>query len=323
MKTIKILLIICCIFLIQNITKAQTIDSLVSDIYHIDKKNIPFIKMPYFDVQKEKQDNPLKYGKVFLTDISPTNSGIWQTLDSGKIWHIGIYSKDAFSLGIIIKNFNIPKGAVLNIYNTTKQKIVETFDYNYTLEILPIYKIAGDSIIIEYYQPNNSEFESEFTIYKIVHAYINSSKHAQQPPNPSSINSRVGINCPAGDNWQDEKHSVVWIESNGYEGTGYLINNTNYDRTPYVLTAHHVIPNETIASETIFYFNYESETCSGTTGSKDQFRRSAWLKSTGGHLVHDYSLLELKQTIPLGYEPYYAGWNRSNVLPQEITTNKN
>lgn len=53
---------------------------------------------------------------------------------------------------------------------------------------------------------------------------------------------QVNINCPEGQNWQDEKKRIAMILVSGYQiCTGSLVNNTEMDFKPYFLTADHCI----------------------------------------------------------------------------------
>ncbi|MBT32111.1 MAG: hypothetical protein CMO01_20825 [Thalassobius sp.] len=138
----------------------------------------------------------------------------------------------------------------------------------------------------------------------------------------------VNINCSEGDLWKDVSHSVVRIlvRSNNAIGwcSGVLMNNTNQDFTPYILTAMHCGMNsitEEVLSQTnfdkwIFFFNYEVDDCSGIFSSSDvteQYVTGADLISYsddgGGERGSDFLLLRLQSDIPEEYNPVFAGWS--------------
>lgn len=55
----------------------------------------------------------------------------------------------------------------------------------------------------------------------------------------ASEGCHVNANCPAGNNWNNEKNSVAMIVANGtVQCTGSLIMNTCNTNTPYFLTAN-------------------------------------------------------------------------------------
>jgi lysyl endopeptidase len=122
----------------------------------------------------------------------------------------------------------------------------------------------------------------------------------------------VDINCPEGNGWQDQKRSVVKVVIHGTTlCSGALINNTNQDRRPYVLTAWHCLCNQDGVDNSIFYFNYESSECSGGDGPANQSISGGTFRAARGY--SDFSLLELSEDPPVSWSPYYAGWDRNTA----------
>ncbi|MBL0109307.1 MAG: hypothetical protein IPP52_19060 [Ignavibacteria bacterium] len=87
--------------------------------------------MPEFDSRKFLEedaavanipDMPMRYGKIFETELTLNNSGTWQTLSDGsRIWRLGIRSDNAMSLNLAYKNFYMPEGATFFVYNPNKK----------------------------------------------------------------------------------------------------------------------------------------------------------------------------------------------------------
>ena len=261
---------------------------------------------------------PYRFAKVFPVNFSTENSGIWiEDEKDNKIWFLKIKSEDAYSINLILENFIIPKGAKLFIYNSEKTHLIGAFtsQNNKKSKILPTAFISGDEIIIEYSEPKNADFHSEFNISSVSHDYRDFYKNDSQW-------CEVNINCSEGDNWQTVKHSVCKYTynegSSTYICTGVLLANTSMDNTPYFLTANHCVNNESAANSMVLYFNYESETCEGTTGSETQTLSGTSLRATAdSHL--DFSLLELTSLPPENYLPFYAGWNRNSNISSNTT----
>lgn len=105
-------------------------------------------------------------------------------------------------------------------------------------------------------------------------------------------------------------------------GTGWcsceLINNTDNDYTPYVLTADHCIDevgldaiNNNNASQWIFYWEYERTGCSNS--GSPTLRTTTGATVVANNSVSDFALLLLTQNPRnvLGVKPYYLGWDRS------------
>ena len=127
----------------------------------------------------------------------------------------------------------------------------------------------------------------------------------------------MNVNCPDGLPWTPQRNSAVMLVS-GSSGfcSGALINNTQNDGKPYVLTANHCYSNP---ANWIFRFNWQSTTCSNPAASPSfQSLSGAVLRSR--RTPSDFCLVEItgglvNGTVPLDYNPYFAGWDNSGTIP--------
>jgi len=279
---------------------------------------------PYFNykqlIEKDKQlskSKKYRFGKTHKVDISPKNYGTWQTLTNGyKIWTLEIHSQKAFAIGLLFNKFHLNKNVKLFVYSTDKKNIKGAFTnqnnkINNKFSIIPV---NGDKIIIELNVPANIKY-GELNIFGIMHDYRG--LFAKEKILKSSGSCNVNVNCTEGDDWQDEKRAVAkYLFTSGdyaYACTGALINNTAQNDKPYFLTANHCISKNEEAESATFIFNYESATCSGTTGSEEQSISVATLLSTDSDNKLDFTLLELSVDLPNAYNAYFAGWNRATT----------
>lgn len=262
-----------------------------------------------------------KYAHEFFIEKSIENSGNWTVLSNGqRVWNLAITSPGAYSLSIVFDQFRLPKGALLFIYNYTSDRILGAYTEknNKASRRFAIEPLAGEDLIIEYIEPLNPEFKAELKLGRVYHDFKNVFRilDSNKLGNVGdSGDCNVDINCPQGLSWQTEKHAVCHISYGGYIASGALVNNTKNDGKPYILTAHHVINTDAIAEQAIFYFNYEMETCGGNTAIKSQTISGSSLRATTSRL--DFSLLEMSSIPPSAYQPYYAGWDRSGVVPSQ------
>ena len=68
----------------------------------------------------------------------------------------------------------------------------------------------------------------------------------------------------------------------------------------------------------MFYFNYQSTSCPGTSGSLNQsISGSTLLAQEDINSGPDFALLEISSDIPESYNPFYVGWSRVSSAPQE------
>lgn len=271
--------------------------------------------------EEESRLKHAKFAYEFKLAKTPDNSGIWTVLNTGqRIWNLAIASPGAFSLNLVFEKFRLPTGGKLFVYSYDSDRVLGAYTEknNKASGRFAIEPLAGDKLIIEYAEPLNPEFEAEIELGRVYHDYKNIFKELNSKSgNTKSISGdcNVNINCPEGFEWQVEKRAVCHITYRGWIASGALINNSKKDGRPYILTAHHVISKEADAELAIFYFNYEAESCEGTTGSKSQSISGSSLRATTDGL--DFTLLEMSSIPPSIYQPYYAGWDRSGDVPSK------
>ncbi|MBK8383500.1 MAG: T9SS type A sorting domain-containing protein [Ignavibacteria bacterium] len=285
------------------------------------------VTMPEFDSRKFLEedaavanipDMPMRYGKIFETELTLNNSGTWQTLSDGsRIWRLGIRSDNAMSLNLAYKNFYMPEGATFFVYNPNKNFVFGAFTKlnNSEDRQFATTPVPGNEIVLEYYEPVYSAGLGSLTVSQVVHAYKDIMGFNSVLELPCNIN----INCPIGAPWVEQKRSVSRITFNqggsGYLCSGALMNNTQNDRASYYLTAQHCQTDN--FSTMVFYFNYEASTCSGTSGPLNQTLTGSTLKAQ--NFDTDFQLLLLNNSVPAAYNAYFNGWDKSGAGPQNQT----
>ena len=250
-----------------------------------------------------------RYGILQPLSVDIKTEGVKTAIEGkGTIWRYEITSGMAYSLGIHFNSYHLPEGAKLFIYNERHDLILGAFTSlnNTTENQLSIAEFKGRNAIIEYFEPTNVEFSGTLKMGAISQAYKDIY---------AILNGRIGINCPEGRNWQDEKHAVcnmTFRESTGsYYCTGFLVNNVRQDGTPYFQTACHCIDNNNDASTLITYFNDEVLTCPNTDSIRN-FKTLSGAKFKAANTRSDFSLLLLNNFPPDSYLAYYAGWDVSD-----------
>ena len=281
------------------------------------------------DELNEKNGEMYMVARLIDVDFSMDNSGSWDYLPDGtKIWRLSITSEDAKALSIHYSEFYLPEGSQLFLYNTNKKQVIGAFtsqnnpreNRRFSTEI-----IEGETTTLEYIQPAGIEGEPVINIFKVSYIYrgvnglIGRYKSTKATGWGSSQACEVNINCPEGNNWQDEKRGVaeIYVIDGMSAGfcTGTLINNTNEDGTPYFLSADHCGGTSTDMDMWEFYFNYEASSCTtpGTEPSYNTIVGSTFRArgpQTGGS---DFLLLELDEVPPASYGVYYNGWDISTT----------
>ncbi|MBI90234.1 MAG: hypothetical protein CMG60_09125 [Candidatus Marinimicrobia bacterium] len=261
------------------------------------------------------QNKPYRFAKTIYVDLNMNNSGTWTNLDDGSsIWQLKIKSTGAHSLNLIYDVFNIPSGSEFFVYSENREMIIGAFtDYNHKphggFSTAPV---KGETIVLEYNQPENVEFNGEISIQSIAHDYRNIFLKNSSRGYGDSGSCNNNANCSEFSNWEDQINSVALILTSGGSRlcTGSLINNTEQDLTPYFLTANHCLGGN---NSWIFMFNYESPGCENQDGPTNMtVSGSTLLANNSGS---DFALLELNESIPEDYNVYYSGWDITGDTP--------
>ena len=324
MKLKILILSISILFCLPNISAQISHGGKPLSFENSSLKSIPVFNTPRVNYQQMIREDgeitgkakPFRFGKTHDVLLNPENYGVWQELPSGeKVWRLKIRSEKAFAIGLFFQDFYLNEGVKFFMYSADYSIIKGAFTSknNKKSRVFSTLPLPGDELVLELNIPKEMDY-GKFEISGIVHDYKNVfGKDSDAFKASGSCN--VNVNCPEGDDWQNEKRSVVkysYTDDSGgsYLCTGALINNTRQDASPYLLTASHCINSSTEAASALFIFNYESELCAGTTGSNSQTISSAGLTAATSGWTLDFSLLKLSIDPPTDYNVYYAGWNR-------------
>lgn len=258
--------------------------------------------------------------------------------DSGKVYLLKLISPTAYALQVYFDAFKIPKGSRMFIYDSEKTMFLGSFTHenNFVNNRFGTEFVKGNSLIIEYYEPNIVEFESQLHIERLVHTFLKLKHGPFSWNNPESSTGKgassceINVSCPLGYGWDREQRSVAIIlgefhQANSptiYNGfcSGAIINNTAQDGRPFFLTANHCIdPNRSLktnALDWIFLFNHATSTCndngSNVSSYLGQSIYGAFELRADGECspTTDYLLLELNTSAftLANYGVVYAGW---------------
>jgi hypothetical protein len=287
-----------------------------------DVNNIPFFvvesaeKLEQISKQgqfEESLDYKLdKFGETVDLAIDCRDIGRWSEINENLyVWHLGIVSDHASSLGIIFSTFRLELGSKLFFYTPNGNSVrgAFTFRNNKESEVFAISPIKGDSLIIELQVYGSPDSFGELIIGGVGVGFPTEFPQGNEKDGwfGWSDECETDINCVFDRNIQRQKYSVCRVlYNNTSRCTGTLINNTRKDGAPYVLTGGHCIKNESDAESAIFTFDYESPYCEGPDGTVKSISGSTLLSRTPNL---DFSLVQLSENPPVNYYPVYAGWD--------------
>lgn len=261
--------------------------------------------------QQETNNKTLRFAWPIATSISFANEAEERVSANGKrVQRLGIKVAGAKSIYLEISNFKLSEGDELYAWSEDKNFVLGAFTvYNNTsLQLLTIQPVPGDLIFLELVR-NRTE-QADFTIRQVYYDFLGIPGLLKDAYYGASDNCEVDVNCWEGNDWQREKRAVCRILSSGQLCSGTLVNNSREDARPFILTANHCINTSDQAHNSIYFFNYESESCYGPDGSVLQSLSGSELRATTYHL--DFTLTELFASIPPSFKPYFAGINFSD-----------
>jgi len=294
----------------------------------LSQDEIPRVQLKAPDPEKIHQEDqsrsamlkPARMAVNLEANISFSEKARWQKSGDNWVGRLNIYSKDARALILYYDQFNIPEGGKLFLYNSEHDQLIGAF----TRQNNPPYgffaneMIHGDQLTIEYNYRGEELAEPKLFIGEVGYAYRFTGKDSKAFGD--SGDCEVNVNCSDGDNWRDEQRGVARIlirrGGSAYWCSGSLMNNTNQDYRPYLLSADHCggDATEEDLQQWVFYFNYESATCDNPIlePTSESMVGAAKLARGGtmGDSGSDFYLLELNSFVPSDYEVYYNGWSR-------------
>ena len=257
---------------------------------------LPIVDNEALKLADKSTDKTFLYGATIITRLTLENSGRWDTLNNGYLlWRLKIISPTAYGLKLYFDRFRLPYGAELYIYNDDRSVILgamtsQNNKQHYKFATQPI---AGESITLEYIVPKDAN--SIISISEVGHAYRDIFNKNHYFDFGSSTCTK-NVNCPEGDDFANQKRSVVLIsvlqtwdsgEPNYNHRVGWcsgsMVNNTRQDGIPFLLTAFHCLDtkgtiddngdpqsncnidaDEMVTDQWVFIFNYQSANCDNT-----------------------------------------------------------
>lgn len=260
---------------------------------------------------------PWRFGFNNYTNLNTTNAGSWFDLPNGaRLWLAKVKCEGALTVNLTFEQTSIPNGNKLFVYNAAKDFILGAFTQEHIYDgQLGTELIPGEEAIIEYYvaPKNNQGFVQLATV---THGYRTANEFLEKAFG-SSGSCNMNVNCPDGLPWTPQRNSAVMLVS-GSSGfcSGALINNTQNDGKPYVLTANHCYSNP---ATWVFRFNWQAIDCANP-GASPTFQSLSGAVLRSRRTPSDFCLVEItgglvNGTVPLDYNPYFSGWDNSGNIP--------
>ena len=269
---------------------------------------------------------------------TPTTSvsGMWLTVEPGRyVWRTSIRSSGASALRIHFEDFNVNGQVyVYDSESTSSDPYLGPFqnqgpqaDGDFWSDLL-----LGESLTIEFVPSDQSTIPTAlpFAIHEIAHI-VNVPHQRLTGTNIKNTNSiainvaeprrivgcHLDVSCYP--EWENRRQPATALlamtkPAGTFSCSGVLIN-PRYDSDDHLLmlTAAHCIENDTVASNTIIYWDYQTTECYGQLPENYRFVRTIGPKlvmSRGPDRRFDFSLLRLDKREILNVTGYRSmGWD--------------
>ena len=299
--------------------------------YPVNEHKIPSINVPAPNVERLKEEDEfyrkngmaIRFAESVSIDVDLARDGFWEVLpDGGRLCRLNIVSPRAQALILYYRKFIIPEGGKLFLFSADKLQVIGAFtsQSNPQRQTFATEMIRGEKVTLEYYEPSGTIAKPQIVIEEAGYVYRTADRFFNPKGFGTSDTCEVNVNCPEGENWQNQKNGIVRIiVKAGFSSlwcTGSLVNNARNDFKPYFLTADHCGANATPANynQWIFYFRYEGPDCenpiSDTSFKSYTMVGAAKVAASGGAgVASDFKLLRLNETVPGAYNPFFNGWS--------------
>ena len=235
------------------------------------------------------------------------------SLNGQKAYELIIQVQDAKGLNIYFDFLKIHKTSSLEVYNEEEELVtIINSNSNPKERLYAIQPFEGSSFRLVF---KGNSAESKILIGEVGFFLRSLDEIA------TSGFCEVDVNCSEGDQWDNQKNGVVLLSlktnSSVVYCSGTLINNTARDCVPYILSADHCVENisDNNLEQSSVYFNYENSLCDLENANLNNFVLGLTFRASSSFTNgSDFLLLELNDTIPLNYKPFFNGWNKSESV---------
>ena len=251
------------IFFIFSIVFSQIENGGDPKFYDIRINDVDYLEVDSSQ-EIDRQFNPMvfEFGHEYVLNVDVLNQSLIIQDDTETIFLLGIESPGAYGIGINFSSFNLSDNSRLFFYDDSRTFKMGSFNSanNKPSNSLTTSIVKSDKIILELSVPNNELDLIDLEISSIIHDFTDIMNYFDTA-NSNRDDCNSNVICSEGDEWRNQINGVIRVTMGGGLCSASVVNNTAYDRTPYVLFADHCVSGS--ASGYVFHFNYQSSSCSG------------------------------------------------------------
>lgn len=270
------------------------------------------------DVDRLEQGLPYRFALPEEVSLTLQTAGTWETLPTGReLWRLRVSGGDVLSLNLGFTKFWLPPDARLLVYDAAQVGSVQSYDESDNAAHGELWTavLLTSEVVVELEVDTALRWQVELELTSIGRGYR---LFGEDRADKSGFCNNDVV-CPEGDPWREE---IASVGGYSYEGslfcTGFMINNTEQDGTPYFMTAYHCDVRGNLPATLVVYWNFESPQCGDHGGgSLDNNQRGATLRAE--YFDSDMALLELDDLPDPAFGVRYAGWDKTDrVSPSAV-----
>jgi len=311
------------LFSLSCFVSAQNLPSIRYDSLPLSE--VETMMLPTIDAESLAADSrsaavpgPLRVAKPIDMNVTLQETGTWEWLPNGKIlWRMRFVSPGATDLNFGFGYFALPEDAELYLYSDEHEKYVlgpftgKQAQANGDSLWTPM--VPGQSAVLELVVSAETQSRVHLELTRVSQGFMDFLGFKPDHWRQGACN--IDVVCPEGDPWRDQIRAVGAYTVNGIDTcSGTLVMDAAASFRNYFLTAAHCGVDAGDAPAMVVYWNFESENCGDLSGGvRDQFSSGATYRASRADV--DMSLVELNSTPDPSFNVFYAGWDRSNTVP--------
>jgi hypothetical protein len=296
------------------------------------KTIVPSLDKKEIDAFDRRSSGIQRFAAPVKVSFDLENSGQWRELkNGGRLWTLHLQTEEAKGMVISYEKFELPIGGRFFMYSVDGKQVKGAYTHknNQKSGKFLTGMLKGNEAVLEYYEPALQKGKAIISIDRIYQIYNPDEAFSNKYPFKvkstvmdtgfgASLECEININCPLGDDYQDEKRGIVRIMMVLEEGLGWcsgsLMNNTAENARLFILTAFHCQDGYTpYYDQWRFDFNYEGAGCNNPSEEPGP-HTFIGCEYKAGYQNSDFLLLELTaDNIPASVDAYFNGWNRDET----------
>lgn len=259
------------------------------------------------ELQMEKKGEAPRFAVARALSLSPMKDQAFEKNAGNLVWSHRFIAPNATSLNFAFTKFYLPEEATLTITSTDGTKFIRAFDSrdNNIHNQLWSPVIMSDDVTVTLSVPENKLSQLQLELTQVGQGFRTFGESTQK-----SGDCNIDVACSDSVGWEKEVNAIAVISTGGDRFcTGFMVNNTKNDKTPFFMTANHCRIVSTSAASLVTYWNYQSSSCGGARDGKlTDFQSGSQLLAAGAK--SDFTLVKLLKQPNTEWNVTYAGWNR-------------